>query len=166
MIRRLTLLRHAKSSHNAHTMSDRERPLNRRGERDAPLMARRLMTRGGRPSLILTSPAVRARQTSRLLAQTIGYPVEFIQTETELYLADPEAILDIVASQDNSFTEIVVVGHNPGITELANRLGQTQITNVPTCGMVELESDIQSWDDFGRADCTLIDFDYPRRPSA
>jgi phosphohistidine phosphatase len=147
-------------------MSDRERPLNRRGQRDVPLMARRLISKGGRPSLILTSPAVRARQTSRLLAQTIGYPVEFIQTEQELYLADPEIILDVVAGQDNTFTEIVVVGHNPGITELANRLGRAQIDNVPTCGMVRLESDIRSWDEFGHTPCDLIDFDYPKQSSA
>ena len=166
MIKRLTLLRHAKSGHNNHSMSDRERPLNRRGQRDAPLMGRRLMSKGGRPSLIITSPAVRARQTSRLLAQAIGYPVEFIQTEQELYLADPEIILDVVAGQDNTFTEIVVVGHNPGITELANRLGRTQIDNVPTCGMVQLESDIRSWDEFGRTPCELIDFDYPKHSSA
>ena len=165
MSRRLTLLRHAKSSHNAHSMSDRERPLNRRGERDTPIMARRLLTNGGRPSLILTSPAVRARQTSRLFAQTIGYPVEFIQTEPELYLADPETILDVIAGQDNAFNEIVVVGHNPGITELANRLSRTLIDNVPTCGMIQLGSDIPSWDQFGRAQCTLINFDYPKRAS-
>lgn len=166
MLRQLTLLRHAKSSHGEPSMSDKERPLNRRGERDVPNMARRLMAKGTRPSLIITSPAVRARQTARLLARSIGYPVEFIQTEHELYLADPNTILNVIAGQDNTFEKIVVVAHNPGITELANQLGKRNIDNVPTCGVVQLEADCPSWDALGRSPCTIADFDYPKKASS
>ena len=162
MIRRVTLLRHAKSSHHDIALGDHERPLNRRGQCDVPIMARRLMDKGGRPSLILTSTAVRARQTARLLAETIGYPVEFIQSERELYLAEPDEILNVIAGQDNAFNDIVVCGHNPGITELGSELSRMRIDNVPTSGMVVLDVEIDRWDQLGRAQCDLVDFDYPK----
>ena len=166
MTRRVTLLRHAKSSHDDYSLTDHDRPLNARGERDAPIMGQRLMLKGGRPSLILTSTAVRARRTAKLIAREIGYPLEFIQSERELYLADPGTILDVIAGQDTSFHDIVVCGHNPGMTELACMLSRTHIDNVPTCGMVVLDTDIDSWDRLGQARCDLVDFDFPKKSSA
>lgn len=162
MKKRLTLLRHAKSSWNNPSLDDRDRPLNKRGERDAPMMGQRLLKKNTRPSLILTSPAKRARQTARLIAREIGYPIEFLQTESDLYLAAPKKILDVIAQQDNTFNDLVVCGHNPGITELTNRLSGKSIDNVPTCGMVFLEADISSWDELGKTRCNLQEFDYPK----
>jgi len=162
MKKRLTLLRHAKSSWSDAGLDDRDRPLNKRGERDAPMMGRRLLQKNTRPSLILTSPAKRARQTVRLIAREIGYPIEFLQTEPELYLAEPTTLLYVIAQQDNSFNDIVLCGHNPGITELTNQLSGKAIDNVPTCGMVFLEADIAGWDELGNTRCTLEEFDYPK----
>lgn len=162
MIKRLTLLRHAKSSWNDAALDDRDRPLNQRGERDARMMGQRLLKKNTRPSLILTSPAKRARQTAQLIAREIGYPIEFLQTEPELYLAEPVTLLDVIAQQDNTFNDIVVCGHNPGITELTNQLSGAAIDNVPTCGMVFLEADMTGWDKLGKARCTLAAFDYPK----
>lgn len=166
MVKRVTLLRHAKSSHHDLSLRDHDRPLSPRGERDAPIMGRRLLDKGSRPSLIITSTAVRTRQTTRLFAQAIGYPIEFIQSERELYLASPDTILDVIAGQDNAFNDIVVCGHNPGITELAGDLSRTLIDNVPTCGIVILDAEITGWDELGRARCDMVDFDYPRKVSA
>jgi len=164
MKKRLTLLRHAKSSWNNPELDDRDRPLNKRGERDAPMMGQRLLKKETRPSLILTSPAKRARQTARLIAGEIGYPLEFLQTEHELYLADPGTMLAIIAQQDDAFNDIVLCAHNPGITDLANRLSGASIDNVPTCGMVFLEAEISSWDEINTSRCALAEFDYPKRP--
>ena len=91
MPKRLTLVRHAKSSWDDASAADHDRTLNGRGERDAPMMGQRLLERGARPSLILTSTAKRARKTARLIAKQLGYPIEFIQGESELYLASPDA---------------------------------------------------------------------------
>jgi len=79
MRRQLTLLRHAKSSWDDARLKDRNRPLNDRGERDAPVMGQRLRARGARPTLIITSPAVRARRTAQIIAREIGFPQEFLQ---------------------------------------------------------------------------------------
>lgn len=160
--RRLTLLRHAKSSWADPELDDFQRPLNARGERDAPVMGERLQQRGARPSLILTSPARRARETARVIARAISYPVEFLQSEPELYLATPAAILTVLARQDDSFHDILVCGHNPGLTELAGQLTGIAIDNVPTCGIVAMEAALDNWAELDRAACQLVYFDYPR----
>jgi phosphohistidine phosphatase len=166
MPKRIALLRHAKSAYDDPSLADHDRPLNERGERDAPVMARRLIESGGRPSMILTSTARRTRQTVRIFAREIGYPIEFIQGEPDLYLASPRSILDVIERQDVRFNEIIVCGHNPGITHLANELCGTQIDDVPTCGLVIIEADISNWTELDGATCTLVDFDYPKKERA
>lgn len=165
MPKRIALLRHAKASWADGSLEDRDRPLSKRGERDAPVIAGRMVNGGGRPSLILTSTAKRARQTARFVARKIGYPVEFIQGEPDLYQAGPKTILDVIARQDKSFNDIVVCAHNPGITDLANVLCNAGIDHVPTCGIVILAAEIDDWSELGDADCTLIEFDYPKKRS-
>lgn len=160
--RQLTLLRHAKSSWDDAGVKDRDRPLNERGERDAPRMGRRLRTRGARPTLILTSPAVRARRTAQIIAREIGYPQEFLQREEDLYLASPDEIIAVIARQDSSFRDLIVCGHNPGLTELANRLTGAGIDNVPTAGVVIIGLNLKSWADLDEAQGELLLFDYPR----
>ncbi len=162
MQKRITLLRHAKSSWKDASLADRDRPLNRRGNKSAPDMGKRLAELGVRPSLLLTSPAQRARETARLIARELNYPLEFIQSESELYLATPETILQVVARQDNGFNDVMLFGHNPGITELANRLGDRNIDNVPTCGMVGIELDVKEWTEIVAADGKTVFFDYPK----
>ncbi len=162
MQKRITLLRHAKSSWKDASLADRDRPLNRRGNKSAPDMGKRLAELGVRPSLLLTSPAKRARETARLIARELNYPLEFIQSESDLYLATPETILQVVARQDNGFNDVMLFGHNPGITELANRLGDRNIDNVPTCGMVGIELDVKEWTEIVAADGKTVFFDYPK----
>ncbi len=161
--RQLTLIRHAKSTWDDARTKDRDRPLNERGERDAPAMGRRLAARGARPTLILTSPAVRARRTAQIIAREIGYPQEFLQREDELYLASPDEIVAVIARQDSSFRDVIVCGHNPGLTELANRLTGAGIDNVPTTGVVVISLDIDSWAGLDGARGDLKLFDYPKR---
>lgn len=161
----LTLLRHAKARPGDASLADKDRPLNERGERDAPVIGRRLRDRGARPSLILTSPALRALQTARLIAEAIGYPREFLQREIELYLAPPADILAVLARQDDAFNDILVCGHNPGLTELANQLTGSQIDGIPTCGLVVIEAPIRRWRELGPG-CALTIRDFPRQPWA
>ena len=128
-------------------------------------MGQRLKARGARPTLMVTSPAVRARQTAQIIAREIGYPQEFLQREEELYLASPEQILAVLARQESSFRDVIVCGHNPGLTELANRLTGAGIDNVPTTGLVVLGLEVGSWSDLDGTRGELLLFDYPRRYS-
>ena len=159
----LTLLRHAKSSWKDANLQDRERPLNGRGQRDAPVMAQRINEAGIRPSLILSSPAVRAWTTAKIIAHEIGYPLEFLQQEDRLYHASTNKILNIIAEQDTGFNNLMIVGHNPGLTDFANFLVADLTDNIPTSGIVSFEIDSDDWSLDGDQETKLMVFDYPNR---
>ncbi|HSG57951.1 MAG TPA: histidine phosphatase family protein [Woeseiaceae bacterium] len=159
----LTLVRHAKSSWKDRTLTDRERPLNKRGKNDAPVMAERITDAGIRPSLIVSSPAVRAWTTAKIVAQAIGYPLEFLQREDRLYLASLDNWLDIVAAQDEGFNNLMLFGHNPGLTDFANYLSPGLTSNVPTAGVVCVEVDSDDWLLYERPKTELVLYDYPKK---
>ena len=159
----LTLVRHAKSSWKDSSLSDRDRPLNKRGERDVPIMAKRIVAAGIRPSLIVCSPAVRAWTTAKVIASEIGYPIEFLQRENKLYLASLDDLLDVLVSQDNGFNSLMLVGHNPGLTTFANYLSPGITNNVPTAGVVSVNFDRVDWNLYERPETELLNYDYPKK---
>lgn len=159
----LTLVRHAKSSWNDTTLSDRKRPLNKRGRRDAPVMGRRIVDHGIRPSLIISSPAKRAWTTAKSIAAELSYPREFLQREDSLYLASLDDFLDVLVAQDTQFNSIMVVGHNPGMTDFANFLSPGLTNNLPTAGVVSVEIDQDHWNLYERPKTRLLVHDYPKK---
>jgi phosphohistidine phosphatase len=159
----ITLLRHAKSSWNHAGLTDHDRPLNKRGERDAPVMGRRLSAQDIRPSLILSSPAKRAWTTAKIVAESMNYPREFLQRDDRLYGASVNTILDVIRDQDSGFNNIMLVGHNPGLTQFANLLVPDITPNIPTCGVVSVVIDTDDWDQQSWPDAALVLFDYPKR---
>lgn len=161
----LTLVRHAKSSWKDTRLSDRERPLNKRGKRDAPVMGKRMIEHGIRPSLIISSPARRAWSTAKIIAAQISYPIEFLQRENGLYLASLDEILDIIVAQDNRFNNLMVVGHNPGMTDFANFLSPGLTNNLPTAGVVSVQIDQDDWNLYERPSTDLLVYDYPKKVS-
>jgi phosphohistidine phosphatase len=158
----LTLVRHAKSSWDEPGLSDKERPLNKRGERDAPLMGQRIVAAGIRPSLIISSPAVRAWTTARIIAREISYPVEFLQREDDLYMASLDKLLDVLVAQDADFNNLMMVGHNPGLTTLANYLVPGVTDNLPTSGVVSVTFEQDDWTLYQRPSMQLHCYDYPK----
>ena len=158
----ITLVRHAKSSWSDGKLTDRQRPLNSRGERDAPLMGQRISEHGIRPSLIVTSPAARAWSTAKIIAQSIDYPLEFLQRENRLYLASPDEIMDVIVAQDTSFNSMMLVGHNPGLTEFANFLVPGLTSNLQTAGVVSVQLDTEDWSLYERPAAELLVYDYPK----
>ena len=162
-MRTLTLVRHAKSSWKDASLRDRDRPLNKRGRRDAPEMGRRIAAAGIRPSLIISSPAVRAWTTAKFVAQEIGFPAEFMQRENDLYLASLDRLLDVVATQDSGFNNLMLFGHNPGLTDFANYLCPGLTANVPTAGVVCVEFDSEDWMLYDKPEIRLLTYDFPKR---
>ena len=162
----LTIVRHAKSSWKDNTLKDRDRPLNKRGERDAPVMGRRIAEAGIRPSLILSSPARRAWTTAKTIAREINYPLEFLQREDDLYLASVNRILDVLVAQDSGFNSIMLFGHNPGLTDFANYLVPGLTDNLPTCGVVAVTFEQDDWSLYVLPKVTLELHDYPKKPAA
>jgi len=159
----LTLVRHAKSSWNDSTLSDRNRPLGKRGERDAPVMGRRVLEADIRPSLILTSPAVRAWMTAKVIAHELGYPIEFLQREDDLYLASLNTLMDVIVAQSNEFDHLMIVGHNPGLTDFANYLSPNLTSNLPTAGVVSVGFERDDWNLCEQPASELLLYDYPKK---
>jgi phosphohistidine phosphatase len=159
----LTIVRHAKSSWKDHSLRDRDRPLNKRGERDAPEMGRRIAEAGIRPSLIVSSPAKRAWTTAKIVARQINYPLEFLQREDDLYLASVNRILDVLVAQESGFNSIMLFGHNPGLTDFANYLVPGLTDNLPTCGVVSVTFDQDDWSLYVLPEITLLLHDYPKK---
>jgi phosphohistidine phosphatase len=160
----LTLIRHAKSSWADPGIADIDRPLNDRGKSDAPMMGRRLASIGFAPDLVLSSPARRARRTAKAIIHELA-STPALGIEPALYLATPDEMLELIRSFGSSLAHVAMVGHNPGLTDLANRLGSTRIDNVPTTGVVRLELDVDAWSDAGPGRGRVADFDFPKKAS-
>lgn len=158
----LTLVRHAKSSWEDGNVSDRDRPLNKRGEHDAPMMGKRVVDAGVRPSQIISSPAARAWATARAFAMELNYPVEFLQREDGLYLASLDNLLDTIATQDPGFNNLMLFAHNPGLTDLANYFIPALTSNLPTCGVVSMNIESDDWMLYDRPGVELVVYDYPK----
>ena len=159
----LTIVRHAKSSWDDPSLRDHERPLNKRGHRDAPEMGRRIAEHGIRPSVIVSSPAVRAWSTARAVAKATSYPYEFLEKEPLLYHASVDRILDVIVAQDNNFNNLLIVGHNPGFTEFANFLVPGLTHNLPTAGVVSVDIDQDDWSLYERPVARLMLHDWPKK---
>jgi phosphohistidine phosphatase len=166
-MKRLLLVRHAKSSWKDERLADIERPLNGRGRHDAPAMAARLAARGLHPSVILSSPAERAKATAETLAGALGYPPERIRIEPDLYLADAGTLARIAARLDDTWDDVVLVAHNPGLTDFANRLlPSLALGNLPTTGIVAVDCPGERWTEIEHGGATLAFYDYPKNPDA
>lgn len=163
-MKRLLLLRHAKAVPATDPLVDIDRPLADRGERDARRIGERLRQQRVQPALILTSPAARALRTAQLVAHTIDYPHDAIALEHRLYLAEPAAITEIVAAQDAAIETLLVVGHNPGLTELVHRLLPAfDVDDLPTCAVVGLDyANTADWERIASDAATLSYYDYPK----
>ncbi len=161
----LYIVRHAKSSWSDPLADDFDRPLNERGKRDAPKMGKRLKEKGILPSLMITSPAKRARSTARRIAEEVKYKKDEIKEERKLYHAEEDVILDVIQKIKDKHNIVMLFGHNPGLTNFVNSLQdkEVDIDNVPTCGIVAFQLNIDSWSEISWGKGTMVFFDYPKR---
>lgn len=150
----LYLLRHAKSSWGKPGLRDHERPLNKRGEAAAPLMGQHMAAHRLRPDLVLCSDAKRTQATLKLVLEALGEPAPDVIYDNALYLAPPAEIFQFVRDHAAGHTEVMVVGHNPGMHALALGLsgdgdasGLSQLASkFPTAALAVLRFDCDGWD--------------------
>jgi phosphohistidine phosphatase len=166
LMKKLYIIRHAKSNWDNPDLDDCDRPLNKRGQKDAPRMGKRLKEKGITPDIMLSSPAERALATCLAIAKVLEFDKTKIKTERKLYHASEEGILSIIQNLKDSPRDseevVLLFGHNPGLTEFANSLLNQTIDNIPTCGIVAAELPVKRWQDvsFG---CGKMDFfDFPK----
>jgi len=158
----LFLVRHAKSSRDDPSLADRDRPLDDRGRQDAPKMGKRLARRDVKPDLVLSSPALRALTTAQLFAEAVGYQPKDIVTDDRLYASSADDLLAVIRALDKKLDRVMLFGHNPEFTDLAHRLS-SEIIDMPTCAVVELDFDTKTWSDVGKVKLAKVIFDYPKR---
>lgn len=139
------ILRHAKSSWDDADLADFDRPLNARGAATAPFMGKVMRHHGFEPDVILSSPAVRARETAKLAASTGGLSGE-IRFEERIYEASPQTLRQVVAELSEEFESVMLVGHNPGMEGFI-RLLTGRLESMPTAALAVIDVDIDGWKD-------------------
>jgi phosphohistidine phosphatase len=161
----LIIVRHAKSSWDDPELPDFKRPLNGRGEKDAPRMAERLKEKNIPLDIVISSPAVRALTTCEIFMDVLGVLRERIQASRELYHAGDEIILSIVRSlKDVKENDVAILfGHNPGLTDFVNNLLEEEIENIPTTGVVCCKLKIKSWSEAKWGCGEMEFFDWPKK---
>jgi len=164
-MKKLFIVRHAKSSWDFPELDDFDRPLNKRGKKNAPEMGKRLADRGVKPDMFISSPAKRAAATARRIAEQLFFPVENIIKNDKLYHGSNAHVIDVIRKVDPSIETLFIFGHNPGFTDLVNYLTGSNIYNIPTCGIAEIHFDIKSWNEVAAKLGHLADFDYPKKTS-
>jgi phosphohistidine phosphatase len=158
----LFLIRHAKSSRDDAALPDKERPLSARGKRDAPRIGKRLAKRRVKPDLILSSPAARALKTAEIIAKKLDYKRKKIVVDDRLYAVEVDDLLDVIRKLGARLECVMLIGHNPELTELAHRLS-TKITHLPTCAVAEFTFDAKSWTHIGQDKAAKVVLDCPKR---
>ena len=145
----LLVLRHAKSSWNDPALDDHERPLNKRGRRDAPRVGALVREYGLIPDLVISSDAVRARLTAEAVAEEARYAGEIL-LDPHLYLAGPADILSLLPTVQENAKTVMIVGHNPGLETLVEQLtGERQ--DLPTAALAQIDLPIDQWRDLTRS---------------
>ena len=157
----LYLVRHAKSDWSDQSLADFDRPLNKRGKKDAPFMGMVLKEKEVAPDIIISSPAKRAKKTALEIAETLNYPSKKIAFEEKLYDASSNDILRVVKNIDEKLLIAMIFGHNPGITLLNNFISNNYIDNIPTTGIVALSLDVK-WSEVDKFSCKQLFFEYPK----
>lgn len=161
MKRTLYLIRHAKSSWDNEAQRDFDRPLNQRGLRDAPAMAKKHAESGVVVDHIISSPANRAFTTSQYYAHAHGVDVNRIAQNQAIYNAGVDDLLKVVCGIDDQYSCVLLFGHNPGISMLVAYLSQ-QSVSMPTNGVARLEMEIDHWQETSAGCAKLVSFDYPK----
>lgn len=162
-LKRLYLIRHAKSSWKNPDLADFERPLNKRGKGDVPYMGERLNQYKVKPDLIISSPAKRALKTAQIMAKKINFPRGKIIADESIYGGDISVLLRVIRNIDNSFKQVMLFGHNPDFSILAEYLTNYQVKNIPTCGIFCLDLNIDSWKEISSGKGVFVFFDYPKK---
>jgi len=162
-LKKIFLIRHAKSNWSNSEFNDFNRLLNNQGKIDAPFMGKRLFSKKVYPDLIITSPAKRALNTTIKIAKEINYPDDKIIQNKDLYLARIPEFVEIINNISNSISSVFIVSHNPGITETAEYLTGEIIDTIPTTGILCIEFNTNSWHSIKKEEGRVLFFDYPKK---
>jgi phosphohistidine phosphatase len=160
----LILVRHAKSSWDTPGLSDFDRPLNERGKKDAPEMAKRLKEKGIKVNQFISSPAKRASKTAKYFAEEFGQKKDDVLLVDALYGANVSVFARVVSELEDKNEAVALFSHNPDITEYAATLTNVKVDDMPTCAIFAVQAETDKWTEFGNAEKKFLFFDYPKNP--
>ena len=161
-VKTLLIIRHAKSDQSFFG-NDFERPLNDRGKKDAPAMAKKLLDRNISVDAFVASPAKRAKKTAELFCKEFNVKDDNIIFISALYHAPPKIFHEVIKHLDDPFNTVAIFAHNPGITYFVNELvTDARVDNMPTCAVFAINADVNQWKDFDKAKKEFLFFDYPK----
>lgn len=161
-MKKLILIRHAKSSWEDPLLDDHERPLNDRGHRDAPQMAQRLKEKEVIADLIISSTAVRAKATAYITAERLDFPKEEILIRKDLYHTSENEMLKVLTRLPDTLNTVLLIGHNPGLNDLIIRLGG-KIKDLPTAGQFAFSFDTSKWSEIDAENSKVWFVDHPKK---
>jgi phosphohistidine phosphatase len=144
-MKKLVLIRHAKSEWANVVVKDFDRSLNTRGFSDAPKMGLQLKSLTTKPDLVISSPAERTRLTAQLVLEQIGFDLDEVQWNEEVYEASARTLMNVVNAIPDEFETVWMFGHNPGFSYLAEYLTAGEVGDIPTCGVFAIEFELDSW---------------------
>ncbi len=163
-IKTLLIIRHAKSSWESGVLIDFDRPLNERGKKDAPTMAKRLLDKNITIDAFVSSTAKRAQQTAALFSKAYNLNEKDIILKQSLYHAPAKDFYSVIESVNNRFSTVALFAHNTGLTDFVNQLVENvHIDNVPTCGVFAVTIATDNWQNFSSKKKELLFFDYPKK---
>lgn len=157
----LYLIRHAKASWEQPELTDFERPLTALGETHAHTIAAELKNNKVKPDLIISSPALRALNTAKIMAQAVGYPEDKIKIEDIIYNGGVEELMEVIKAIKPSHKKVFFFGHNPSLTWLLHFLCEDAKMNIPTCGVIGIELGMRDWEHLTEAEGRVITFLHP-----
>jgi phosphohistidine phosphatase len=164
MIKRISIIRHGKSSWENSSLKDIDRPLRGRGVQKTKVMGRYLADNRMIPDKILSSPAVRAIETAKIIARYLKVDEENIIVRPELYPGKAESITTLLSELPNDINYVMLFGHNPAFTDLGNLLlGEDEFDWLPTSGLIHLKFSSCLWADIVNAKAGLLDYVTPRQ---
>ena len=157
----LLLARHAKSNWGDKNFSDFDRPLNEKGKADAPIMALCLQQCGYLIHQIISSDAARALETAEEYKKHLT-PEQSLITHHDLYLADAETIVDIVSRISPSHSAVMIVGHNPGMSDALNYYCTENFDDMSSCGVGIIQFEVASWGEITEGSGDILGFENPK----
>jgi len=160
--KQIYVVRHAKSSWRDLTVEDKKRKLNSRGKKAAPIMAEWCLNNGIIPQNIISSTAVRAYKTAEHFRKILGVTEDHYKLYENLYHAPAYTYIETCFELPETVETVMLFGHNPGITYLANEVSSEYINNVPTCGILIIKSSASTWQELAFDNCKLINYMFPK----
>lgn len=156
----LVIFRHAKAEKNS-LLKDYDRGLTDRGKEDIVYMVKRVSKTGFKPDLIVTSPAKRTHKTAKIIAEYLKFDEQDIELNSNIYLANVDDLLYLIRDLDDSYNNVIIVGHNPTVTGIIGYLSPNFIEHLPTSGCAQIKFDVKTWKMIKQLSGKLSFVDFP-----